>query len=968
MRRFTWSRAAVLAVAWLWTGCAALVPMRPAISSGGRAVAASARPGAVSQLVVASESGGLYRSTDGGATWSQVSRDGTFWFNDVKHLPLSPGVVLAAASSDTRVTTGGGLWRSTDGGATWAQVALTPPTPACASELSAYALAPEAGRARVWAGTSCGLAFSDDAGATWAFQPARPGFAPEPVLAVVAPSPTQLAVLTGGAVRVSSDAGATWSSSGTGLPFSPVAAGHAQLAVSPRNARHLFWAHNAWEYVGGDNPWVAHTSLFASWDFGATWTSLRTGVGINRPPFVKAAGTPTDATYDVYFGDGGCTLARATVTHGTTPTLGAWSNLSVDHCDAADVAFDPGSPRTPVLVVSDGGLHRSADGGATWTLAGAGTGGYNALQVTEVTGQLHPDRRGADLYFGTQDNSNWASGDTGATWVNPLCCEGFFLNVWREPLSEDRTRVTGVTCAGCSNFSAGRLLTGVTGWPNPPNDAGNPRLLRPGSYIQNTALPGLSASLFNLSTDTGATWTPRYGFPEAALDLSRPGGASPVVYTAVKVPGATPDGFERVGIKRIAGVLGGGSPMVSDVGGLGSLGIFPTMFAWYKPFGVDPRDDTFLLAADVVDDTMKVSTDGGGTWTADAPLTQAVTRAGTFKFKWGPVSQASAYGFDPDCPGHILVGTQQAGVVRSFDRGRSWAAVEGSEVIPAVSSFFFPGNGKVVISSYGGSLWRLGYKCPRKRPDFVGPLQTGEPTIYWKGARVPLSQIKNPDVCPVCGYFFAQGGDVVDVAVDAATGKVREVVLSAGTLQGLTWDRQPVQPTFQVRVGAVAPRAVRGEAQGGQAPFGGDEGLQRQLKEEGVRVKGLYVDEGVLEGYVLAKAEVTAEQLPKRAELGARVAVELPQPSAPLGARRKPIVVVGAGFVPDRPVTVAVDGRPVQVDVKVDGQGNLRFELPPTFTVGGHTVLVEQKTERGVVRDAATFVLTVADDKERRQR
>ncbi|MFN8580802.1 MAG: hypothetical protein U0163_07500 [Gemmatimonadaceae bacterium] len=73
-------------------------------------------------------------------------------------------------------------------------------------------------------------------------------------------------------------------------------------------------------------------------------------------------------------------------------------------------------------------------GGATWTFAGGGDGGLNALQITELTGQaVSGSNAHQDLYFGTQDNN--IVGVIGL-WVdlaaNQICCEGFYLRV-RQP-------------------------------------------------------------------------------------------------------------------------------------------------------------------------------------------------------------------------------------------------------------------------------------------------------------------------------------------------------------------------------------------------------------------------------------------------------------------------------------------------------------------------------------------------------
>src|ERR1700686_474187 len=649
--------------------CTPLVQFRPTIANGGRAVAISVDPGNAANIVVASESGGLFRSSNTGTNWMQTSNDSTFGFSDVKHLPSNTSIVIAGAGADTRTTTGGGIWRSTDGGNTWSHVSVAAPTPDCAKTFSVYSLFAEATRNRVWAGTSCGLVSSDDSGATWQFLPASPGYTQVPVFAVVAPSASDLVILTSAGVSVSSAAGTSWTLSNAGLPGGILIGVHNQIAVSPYSNAHIYWAFNYWAWDAGGPH--GHIALFGSWDSGSSWNAIDDFVGINRPPFVKTANAAADAPvhYELYYADGGCQLRHATVTHGGIPTLSAWTTAALDHCDPADLAFDPADHKTPLLLASDGGLHRTPDSGSSWILTGAGGGGYSALQVTEVTGQLHTDRKGADLYFATQDNDLWASPDTGATWPGSRCCEGFFMNVWREPIGAVNTKLTGVSCSGCGNFIADPVLASQANFPNPPNNNGNPRLLKPGTYVHNTAISGLTGNVFDLSTDTGATWTPRYGFPEEVRDLSKVAGpiADPVVYTAVKVPGATPDGYEIVAIKRIAGVLGSGSPLVSLISGFGSLGIYATMFAWYKPFGVDPNDSNYLMVSDILDEQMKISTDAGLTWKPDPNLTNLVKGFGAFYFKWGPFSQASAFGFDPECPGHILVGSQQAGIFQTFD-------------------------------------------------------------------------------------------------------------------------------------------------------------------------------------------------------------------------------------------------------------------------------------------------------------
>jgi hypothetical protein len=957
---------------WLWpglltscvgvllAGCVSISPMQPNIIHGGRAVGVSIAPDDPRRSVVASETGGIFISADSGITWSHTSANTTLRYTDVKHLPASPGVVIASATADTLTSNGGGIWRSTDGGASWSRVALATPVPACEAGLTANGLEAESTRSRAWAATSCGVAYSDDAGASWTFLPAAPGYAHDAAYAVVAPTTTHIIILTDAGVKVSTDAGATWSVSNAGIPAFVHGRGANHLAVSPFNPAHIFWTLT---YILTDpdaSAWEFHVALFGSWDGGATWNAIVDEPLITRPPFVRTT-RPLDANrFILHYGNGACGLRYATVTDGTVPALSGWVEPTFDHCDTSDMAFSPIDGITPLLLTTDGGVHRSVDGGATWTTTGGGAGGYNAFQVLEVTGQLHADRLDSDLYFATWDNSILASPDGGVTWPNWICCEGFYLNVWRQPLPPAETKVTGVNCGPCRNFITDPLLTGYTIFPTPPNAIGGPRLLRPGAYLFNTMLPGLPASVFNLSTDTGASWTPRYGFPESVRDLPDVAGtvSNPVTYTAVKRSGATADGSEIVGIKRVAGTLGSGSPLVSDVGGLGGLGGFATVAPWYYPIGVDPGDSNFLIVPDIVDQTVKISADAGATWRTDATLNSLVTQGGLFRFNVGAGSQISAIGFDPDCPGHALVGTVQAGLVETFDRGGSWSAVPLSSQIPFISDFFFKGSGKAVISSYGRGLWTHSYVCPNSyvRPPGRAP-QLGVPLIYWMGAAVPLGQIRNPEVCPRCGYFTVPGGEIIDVAFDRATGAVREVVLSGGTIKGLTYQRTPVQAPFQVGQGTQV------------GDFSGDQDILAQIKA-GAHIKGLYLDGSILKGYILASREVADDELPRTAPLGPYVTVEVRRGTGQAEDAALSVLVRGTGFDPRRPILLSVDGRAVQLATppRFDQNGNFILTLPPVVGRGQHTLLVEQRGGGATLRDAANFTIARVDKPQEQER
>ncbi len=922
-------------------------PKQPGIAFGGRAVAIAVHPSDANKIIVASESGGLFRSFNQGATWAQVSGSSTFWFSDVTYLPADGDVVIATAYADSRLVSGGGIWRSTDGGSSWSQVALDPPTCVYSYIFGGTGLYAETGRDRVWASTSCGAAYSDDEGATWQFLPEASGYKHEPEFAVLAPSTGHILIRTYAGLQVSTDDGSTWSLSTPPLPqYSSISGGaHNQIAAAPTNPNHLYWAFNY--YHNG-----AHVALYRSTDNGASWSSIFDYAGANRPPFVRTAQALSgdSEAYDIYFSNGACALQRGAA-FGSGSAISSWILLGMDHCDPADIGFST-DHKTPILLATDGGLHNTANNGLNWSFVGGGKAGYNALQITEVTGQLHSDGLSSDLYFGTQDNAIWASPDEGAAWTAAYAGEGVYLNIPRDFYPANQTNLSGEGCGPpCWNFISGPLLANVASFPNVADYYRAPRLLQPGYYIQQTSVQNSSDSFFALTTNTGGAWTTRYSFPEPAWDLPKMAGPiiDPVLYTAIRTAGVTPDNNPVVELKRVADVLGNSTPLVSNVGGFGSLGFYGNMMATYASFGVDPNDPNYLMVSDVVDKQVKVSTDGGATWTPDTALTDLVTQSGALKFTWlWGFSQTSAFAFDPDCAGHILVGTYQAGIFETFDRGGSWQKLGNSELIPQVSSIFFPGDGRLIISSYGRGLWKYSYVCPSKTLKVPKPVEFAEPLIFWKGARIPISQIHDPEACPACGYFLVIGGKVLDYKTNPGSNELVQVMINQGEIKGYTWRGEELPAPFEV---------TQGQARGGLA---GDKQLKKFLNGSN-DIKGLFVEGDTLRGLIIYSDDLTLDQLPKEVSLAAYISLSVRGPIAidELG----PILVRGVGFDPRFPLEALLDGRVLQPDTPpdFDASGNFTLTFTPLVDLGLHTILVRQDTDRGLIQDVDRLMVTASE-------
>ena len=154
------------------------------------------------------EGAGVYRSDDGGRTWTHLTSsppvDGIF---ALAVDPVRPARVVLASDQS--------LWLSEDEGGDWRRASV----PAAAADAAAFALAVDPTRPdRLWAGTEAGLLRSEDGGSNWALIGDLP---PTTALAVRVPGlsaggPRLYAGASDG-LRVSDDGGLSWVGDGDGL-------------------------------------------------------------------------------------------------------------------------------------------------------------------------------------------------------------------------------------------------------------------------------------------------------------------------------------------------------------------------------------------------------------------------------------------------------------------------------------------------------------------------------------------------------------------------------------------------------------------------------------------------------------------------------------------------------------------------------------------------------------------------------
>lgn len=120
---------------------------------------------------------GVFKTTDGGRTWTRILfKNDSTGISDLIMDPTDPNTLYAAFWHAYRRPwmlnsggPGGGLWKTTDGGATWRELTANPGLPRGLWGKVGIAISPANPR-RVWAiieNDSGGVYRSDDAGATW---------------------------------------------------------------------------------------------------------------------------------------------------------------------------------------------------------------------------------------------------------------------------------------------------------------------------------------------------------------------------------------------------------------------------------------------------------------------------------------------------------------------------------------------------------------------------------------------------------------------------------------------------------------------------------------------------------------------------------------------------------------------------------------------------------------------------------
>jgi hypothetical protein len=234
-----------------------------------------------------------------------------------------------------------------------------------------------------------------------------------------------------------------------------------------------------------------------------------------------------------------------------------------------------------------------------------------------------------------------------------------------------------------------------------------------------------------------------------------------------------------------------------------------TRFDRAAVFGVHPTDAGFVIAPDIVAGNVKVTRDGGDTWPVDDSLTNLVLQGGELPmYSANPFyMQVTHIGFDPYRPDRIFVGTRDAGIACSADRGATWRLIPGSERITYVTGFHFFPSGVAHASAYGRGLWTLlAHNATCADAAFVQPpLPSNRPLTAAAARRRPAPKDGAPAPArPVPRLWF---GSSLPPAGAQLVGPDALIVLRGERFTAHAGKRLPIVLDKQQRVGEAVPDA-----------------------------------------------------------------------------------------------------------------------------------------------------------------
>lgn len=324
-------------------------------------------------------SGGLFRSRNGGLTWSAVNpnaenlnvscmaqtKSGVIFYGTGEGAFVS----ISGTKDGTPGFAPGGIFVSDDGGETFRNLANTINF-GYISSMAADSLNPN----RIWAGTQNGLRYSDDKGATWTSVSPQGNHKD----IHIASDGTIYSYYGGSAIARSTNGGSSFQTLsidyGAGAQVTRI-----RIAVSPQDPNFVYVvaagsiANNPTQ---GSNYMVG---LYRSTDKGETFTRIQNGGSVNFDPLSQTLTLQGQGNFDLCLTVDPTNKNRAIIggvqlgewNNGAARIIGSLFQSPVNpayvHADKHEFLWDYNTTPPTLIILTDGGMFYSKDLGVTFT-------------------------------------------------------------------------------------------------------------------------------------------------------------------------------------------------------------------------------------------------------------------------------------------------------------------------------------------------------------------------------------------------------------------------------------------------------------------------------------------------------------------------------------------------------------------------------------------------------------------------
>lgn len=375
---------------------------------GGRVRAILVHPTQTNKLWAGSVSGGIWVSSDGGASWNPVNDFmGNLSITSLVMDPSDTNKIYAATGEgfyNIDAKRGAGIFRSTDGGATWSQLSGT--NPASGSQwyyVNRMAVHPTNGNILL-AATGGGTYRSTDGGGVWT--QVASGRALD-----VRFNPND-----GNNAIVGRDNGQALYSTNAGASFT--AATLVSGAARVELAYAASTANTAYAVVNAESLCSSCAYLYVSTNGGSTWSYVSSPNHLSGQGWYNNA-LWVDPTTPTHLMVGGLDLWRSTNSGSSWTKISQWysapSSPHADHHTIVSAAGYNGSSNRTIYFGNDGGVYKAADIAAVGLTSGW-TALNNGLGVTQFYGGAGKAAAGGRIVGGTQDNGDLKWTGSGTNW------------------------------------------------------------------------------------------------------------------------------------------------------------------------------------------------------------------------------------------------------------------------------------------------------------------------------------------------------------------------------------------------------------------------------------------------------------------------------------------------------------------------------------------------------------------------